>query len=77
MGRPAEYWAVPNEGPSGQGPPSEGRAHECAKGTRMIFKRGRKRGSDAAVEDSTDDVGVDELDEPAEAAAEEPTADRC
>jgi hypothetical protein len=38
----------------------------------MIFKRGRKRGSDSAVEDSTEDIGVDELDGPAEAAAEEP-----
>ena len=41
----------------------------------MIFKRGRKRGSDSAVEDSTEDVGVDDLAEPAEAAAEEPTAE--
>ena len=40
----------------------------------MIFKRGRKRGSDSAVDDSTEDVGVDELDESAETAAEEPTA---
>jgi hypothetical protein len=39
----------------------------------VIFKRGRKRGSDSAVEDSTEDVAVDELAEPA--AAEEPTAE--
>ena len=41
----------------------------------MIFKRGRKRGSDSAVDDSTEDVGVDELDEPVEAAAEGSTAE--
>ena len=41
----------------------------------MIFKKGKKRGSDSAVDDSTEDVGVDELDESAEAAAEEPTAE--
>ena len=57
------------------GHPARGREHEWAKGTRMIFKRGRKRGSDSAVEDSTEDVGVDELAEPAEAADDESTAE--
>ena len=32
----------------------------------MIFKRGRKRGSESAVDESSEDVGVDELDETAE-----------
>ena len=27
----------------------------------MIFKRGRKRGSESAVDESSEDVGVDEL----------------
>ncbi len=39
----------------------------------MIFKRGRKRGSDSAVEDSSEDAEADELAEPAE--ADESTAD--
>ena len=39
----------------------------------MIFKRGRKRGSDSAVEDSSEDAAVDELAEPAE--ADESSAD--
>ena len=43
----------------------------------MIFKRGRKRGSDSAVDDSTEDVGVDELAEPVEAAAEETDRRGC
>jgi Protein of unknown function (DUF3710) len=58
---------MPNEGPPSRGNPARGREHECAKGTRMIFKRGRKRGSDSAVDDSSEDAGVDELAEPAEA----------
>ena len=41
----------------------------------MIFKRGRKRGSGSAVEDSTEDVGGDEIAEPAEAADEESTVE--
>jgi hypothetical protein len=40
----------------------------------MIFKRGRKRGSGSAVEDS-EDVGVGETAEPAEAADDESTAE--
>ncbi|HKN44812.1 MAG TPA: DUF3710 domain-containing protein [Propionibacteriaceae bacterium] len=36
----------------------------------MIFKRGRKRGSESAVEESTEDAGVDELDESTEADQE-------
>ena len=36
----------------------------------MIFKRGRKRGSESAVDESSEDVGVDELDESAEADQE-------
>ena len=41
----------------------------------MIFKRGRKRGSESAVEESTEDVGVDELDESAEADQESAAED--
>ncbi|HMI32824.1 MAG TPA: DUF3710 domain-containing protein, partial [Propionibacteriaceae bacterium] len=41
----------------------------------MIFKRGRKRGSGSAVEDSTEDVGVDEIAESAEAAHNESTGE--
>ena len=36
----------------------------------MIFKRGRKRGSESAVDESSEDVGVDELDETADADQE-------
>ncbi len=36
----------------------------------MIFKRGRKRGSESAVDESTEDLGVDELDGSAEADQE-------
>lgn len=36
----------------------------------MIFKRGRKRGSESAVDESTEDPGVDELDGSAEADQE-------
>jgi Protein of unknown function (DUF3710) len=36
----------------------------------VIFKRGRKRGSESAVDESSEDVGVDELDETAEADQE-------
>jgi Protein of unknown function (DUF3710) len=39
----------------------------------MIFKRGRKRGSDSTAEDSTEDVGVDEPAESAPAETEEQT----
>jgi Protein of unknown function (DUF3710) len=41
----------------------------------VIFKRGRKRGSESAVEESTEDVGVDELDESAEADQESAAED--
>ena len=41
----------------------------------MIFKKGRKRGSDSAVEDSTEDAGVDEGAEFADAADDESTAE--
>jgi Protein of unknown function (DUF3710) len=36
----------------------------------VIFKRGRKRGSESAVDESSEDVGVDELDETADADQE-------
>ena len=49
---------------------ARGREHNCAKGTHVIFKRGRKRGSESAVEESTEDAGVDELDESTEADQE-------
>ena len=41
----------------------------------MIFKRGRKRGSESAVDESSEDVGVDELDETADADQESVTED--
>ncbi len=41
----------------------------------MIFKRGRKRGSGSAVEDSTEDVGVDDIAEPAEVTDDESAAE--
>jgi hypothetical protein len=41
----------------------------------MIFKKGRKRGSDSAVEDSTEDAGVDEGAELADAAEDQSTAE--
>jgi Protein of unknown function (DUF3710) len=63
----------PTQGPPNGGHPARRREHEWAQGTRMIFKKGRKRGSDSAVEDSTEDVGVDELAEPAEAVDDEST----
>jgi Protein of unknown function (DUF3710) len=60
----------PKPGPPGGRATSEGLEHECAKGTRMIFKKGRKRGSGSAVEDSAEAIDGDELAEPAEAADE-------
>jgi hypothetical protein len=65
----------PKQEPPSGGQPSEGLEHECAEGTHMIFKKGRKRGSGSAVEDSTEAAGGDELAEPAEAADDESTAE--
>src|SRR4029453_19032276 len=76
MDRQGEYWATsPTQGHPTGGHPARRREHEWAEGTRMIFKKGRKRGSDSAVEDSTADVGVDDLAEPAEAADDESAAE--
>ena len=45
------------------------------KGTRMIFKRGRKRDSESAAEEAGEDVSIDESDEAAEADSETSTED--
>jgi hypothetical protein len=40
----------------------------------MIFKRGRKRGSESPADELTDDAGLDEATEPQDAADDTPTA---
>ena len=40
----------------------------------MIFKRGRKRGDESRVEELTEDAGLDEAGEPADAVDQAPTA---
>jgi Protein of unknown function (DUF3710) len=51
-----------------------GRQHEYAEGTSVIFKRGRKRGDESRVEELTEDAGLDEAGEPADAVDQSPTA---